>query len=75
MFDGWIPNSADRRALKEHDEGASDGVAEDEGSNSPEEEPKLLVWENAIIKQKDGEFDGDHRWIVKDFGGELDFSG
>ena len=38
-----MPICAEWHALEDHDENASDGVADGEDSDSPEEEPKPLI--------------------------------
>ena len=72
-LDPRIPIRADRYALKDDDEGSRNGIAQDESGEDPEADLELLARENAVVEEKDGKLDGDHRGVVEDFGGDLTF--
>ncbi len=72
-LDPRIPIRADRYALKHDHESSRNGIAQDESGEDPEADLELLARENAVVEEEDGKFDGDHRGVVEDFGGDLGF--
>lgn len=69
----WTSVRANRYALKDDDEDTRNGIAHDESGEGSKADFELLTRGNAVVEEEDGERDGERRWVVEDFGGDLDF--
>ena len=52
-LNAWIPIRMDGYALKDDDEGARNGIAEDESGNSAKDELELRNWEYTMVEKED----------------------
>lgn len=63
----------DRYTLKDDDQSSGNCVARDKDGNGPQDNFEFRTWEDAMVEEEYGKFDGDHSRVVEDFGGDFRF--